>query len=109
MKKITLVFLLLVSSIYAQEETKKDSINFLDEVIVQAVRVNSDSPVTHSNLSKKEIYKRNLGQDIPILMNYMPNVVTSSDAGAGVGRTSLQVGLCARNPGKGGRSFPLQS
>jgi iron complex outermembrane receptor protein len=95
MKKITLVFLLLVSSIYAQEETKKDSINFLDEVldevIVQAVRVNSDSPVTHSNLSKKEIYKRNLGQDIPILMNYMPNVVTSSDAGAGVGYTYIRV------------------
>lgn len=91
MKKITFIFLLFVSVIYAQEETEKDSINIIDEVIIKAVRVNSNSPVTHSNLSKKEISKRNLGQDIPILMNYMPNVITSSDAGAGVGYTYIRV------------------
>ena len=95
MKKILSIFLLLIAFLVnAQEETKKDSIkidNHLDEVIVQAVRVSYESPVTHSNLSKKEISKRNLGQDIPILMNYMPNVVTSSDAGAGVGYTYIRV------------------
>ena len=63
----------------------------LDEVLVSAVRVNADIPVTFSNLSKKEIAKRNLGQDIPILMNYLPNVVSSSDAGAGVGYTYMNV------------------
>ncbi len=91
MKKIIVIFLLFVSAINAQEETKKDTINVLDEVLISAVRVNSESPVTHSNLSKKEISKRNLGQDIPILMNYMPNVITSSDAGAGVGYTYIRV------------------
>jgi iron complex outermembrane receptor protein len=63
----------------------------LDEVLVSAVRVNADIPVTFSNLSKKEIAKRNLGQDIPIIMNYLPNVVSSSDAGAGVGYTYMNV------------------
>ena len=63
----------------------------LEEVLVSAVRVNSDAPVTHSNLTKKEIAKRNLGQDIPILMNYLPNVISSSDAGAGIGYTYLRV------------------
>ena len=63
----------------------------LDEVLVSAVRVNTDIPVTFSNLSKKEIAKRNLGQDIPILMNYLPNVVSSSDAGAGIGYTYMNV------------------
>ena len=63
----------------------------LEEVLVSAVRVNTDVPVTFSNLSKKEIAKRNLGQDIPILMNYLPNVVSSSDAGAGVGYTQMSV------------------
>ena len=95
MKKIAIVFLLFFAVMAnAQQEIQKDSIKideFLDEVIVQAVRVNSDAPVTHSNLSKKEISKRNLGQDIPILMNYMPNVITSSDAGAGVGYTYIRV------------------
>ncbi|NVK52525.1 MAG: TonB-dependent receptor [Flavobacteriaceae bacterium] len=65
--------------------------NVLDEVLVAAVRVKTVSPVTHSNLNKKEIAKRNLGQDIPILLNYMPSVVSSSDAGAGVGYTYINV------------------
>tara|TARA_B110001469_G_scaffold127343_1_gene147830 strand:+ start:2019 stop:4367 length:2349 start_codon:yes stop_codon:yes gene_type:complete len=65
--------------------------NILEEVLVSAVRVNADVPVTFSNLSKKEIAKRNLGQDIPILLNYMPSIVSSSDAGAGVGYTYMSV------------------
>jgi iron complex outermembrane receptor protein len=65
--------------------------NVLEEVLVSAVRVNAEVPVTFSNLSKKEISKRNLGQDIPILLNYMPSVVSSSDAGAGVGYTYMSV------------------
>lgn len=65
--------------------------NVLDEVLVKAVRATSNIPVTFSNLSKQEIAKRNLGQDIPILLNYLPSVVSSSDAGAGVGYTYLNV------------------
>ncbi|WP_289023501.1 TonB-dependent receptor [uncultured Salegentibacter sp.] len=63
----------------------------LDEVFLSSLRVNAQSPITYSNLSNEEIEDRNLGQDIPILMNYMPNVVTTSDAGAGVGYTGLRV------------------
>ncbi len=63
----------------------------LDEVLVKAVRVKSNAPITHSNVSKKDIEKRNLGQDIPILLNYLPSVVSSSDAGAGIGYTYLRV------------------
>ncbi len=63
----------------------------LDEVLVSAVRANSEVPVTYSNLSKKEISKRNLGQDIPVLLNYLPSVISSSDAGAGIGYTYLRV------------------
>ncbi|MGB1268834.1 MAG: TonB-dependent receptor [Flavobacteriaceae bacterium] len=77
---------------FSQEE-KKDStqVEILDEVLVKSVRVSKDAPVTHSNLSKEELAKRNLGQDIPVLMNYMPNVVTTTDAGAGVGYTGMRV------------------
>jgi iron complex outermembrane receptor protein len=63
----------------------------LEEVLVAAVRVQSDAPITHSNLTKKEIDKRNLGQDIPVLLNYLPSVISSSDAGAGVGYTYIRV------------------
>ncbi|WP_437396424.1 TonB-dependent receptor [Flagellimonas lutimaris] len=63
----------------------------LDEVLVQAVRVTKDFPITFSDLDKVELAPRNLGQDIPVLMNFMPAVVTTSDAGAGIGYTSIRV------------------
>jgi iron complex outermembrane receptor protein len=53
--------------------------------------VDAKSPITHSNLSKEEIAKRNLGQDIPMLLNFLPSVVTTSDAGAGIGYTGIRV------------------
>ncbi len=63
----------------------------LDEVFLSSVRVNQQSPITYSNLSNEEIEDRNLGQDIPVLMSYMPNVVTTTDAGNGVGYTGIRV------------------
>ncbi len=63
----------------------------LEEVLVRAVRVNAESPVTHSNLTQEELEKRNLGQDLPFMLNYLPSVVSTSDAGAGVGYTSFRV------------------
>ncbi|MAS20597.1 MAG: TonB-dependent receptor, partial [Leeuwenhoekiella sp.] len=75
------------------QQTPQDSteVEKLDEVLVQSVRVDADSPITYSNLSKAEINERNLGQDLPILLNYLPSVVTTSDAGAGVGYTGFRV------------------
>lgn len=63
----------------------------LDEVLVQALRVTKEFPITFSDLDKVELAPRNLGQDVPILMNFMPAVVTTSDAGAGIGYTSIRV------------------
>ena len=63
----------------------------LDEVLVSAVRADRESPVSYSDLTAREIAPRNLGQDIPVLMNYLPGVVTTSDAGAGVGYTGIRV------------------
>ena len=63
----------------------------LEEVLVKSVRVDADSPITHSNLDKVELAKRNLGQDIPYMLSYLPSVVTTSDAGAGVGYTYIRV------------------
>ena len=71
-----------------QDSTKTEK---LDEVLVKAVRVNATSPITHSNVTKKQLAKRNLGQDLPVLLNYLPSVVTTTDAGAGVGYTGIRV------------------
>jgi iron complex outermembrane receptor protein len=89
-----LSFIFLSTSFFSfSQEIKKDTtkINQLDDVLVSAVRVDSKTPVTFSNLNKKEFKSRNLGQDIPILLNYLPSVVTTSDAGNGIGYTGIRV------------------
>lgn len=89
---ILFVFLLSLCSIYGQEKQQDSTkVEKLDEVLVRAVRVDAKSPITHSNVDKKEIAKRNLGQDIPMLLNFLPSIVTTSDAGAGVGYTGIRV------------------
>ncbi|MEJ2162733.1 MAG: TonB-dependent receptor [Robiginitalea sp.] len=96
MKKAILLGLLFGASFFAcgqeksRDTTMADEIK-LDEVFVAAVRVTREAPVTFSNLEKVRIEKRNLGQDIPALMNFLPSVVTTSDAGAGIGYTGIRV------------------
>lgn len=83
-------FLSLASS--AQEKVQDTTkVNQLNEVIVSSVRAKDKNPITHTNLDKKEIAPRNLGQDIPVLLNYLPSVVTTTDAGNGVGYTYMRV------------------
>ncbi|SEF74395.1 TonB-dependent receptor [Flavobacterium urumqiense] len=87
---MSIIFSLFSISSFSQvKDTVK--VNQLDEVLVSAVRATSKTPVSFSNLDKKDIKFRNLGQDIPILMNYLPSVVTTSDAGNGVGYTGIRV------------------
>lgn len=89
---IFLLFLFFGFSALSQEKQQDSTqLETLNEVLVKAVRVNATSPITHSNVTKEQLQKRNLGQDVPILLNYLPSVVTTSDAGAGVGYTGIRV------------------
>jgi iron complex outermembrane recepter protein len=85
------LFSLLYSLFSSAQEQDSTKVNQLDDVLVSAVRVTTKTPVSFSNLDKKDIKSRNLGQDIPILMNYLPSVVTTSDAGNGMGYTGIRV------------------
>jgi iron complex outermembrane recepter protein len=72
----------------AQDSTKS---NKLEDVIVTATRVKDNSPFAFSTLKKEALSATNLGQDLPILLDQMPSVVTTSDAGIGVGYTGMRV------------------
>ena len=75
-------------------QTQTDSIQIkkqLDEVNVNALRASEKTPMTFTNLSEEEIDQQNLGQDLPYLLSTRPSVVTTSDAGAGVGYTGFRV------------------
>uniref|UniRef100_UPI0040471B7C TonB-dependent receptor n=1 Tax=Flavobacterium sp. TaxID=239 RepID=UPI0040471B7C len=75
------------------QETQKDStkITELKEVMVSSVRAKDKNPITFTNVSAAEIAPRNLGQDIPVLLQYLPSVVSTTDAGNGVGYTYMRV------------------
>lgn len=75
----------------AQPLPAKDSFYTLTPVEVRAVRAGENSPFTKTNLTRKEIAKMNLGQDIPFLLNQTPSVVVNSDAGNGVGYTGIRI------------------
>ena len=89
---LSIIFILCSFLSFSQEKPKDSTkVTQLDDVLVSAVRASKKNPVTFTNLSKEEIAPRNLGQDIPILLNYLPSVVTTTDAGNGVGYTYMRV------------------
>ena len=77
----------------AQTTVVQDSIPEiqLEEVKLAGLRVDDNQPFSFSNVDKEELVSRNLGQDLPIMLNYLPGVVTTSDAGAGIGYTGIRV------------------
>ena len=77
----------------AQTTAVQDSIPEiqLEEVKLAGLRIDVDQPFSFSNVNKEELASRNLGQDLPIMLNYLPGVVTTSDAGAGIGYTGIRV------------------
>ena len=94
MKRIFITGCISMTAILAfsqQPETVKDSFYLLTPVEVRAVRAAENAPFTKTNLSKKELAKVNLGQDIPFLLNQTPSVVVNSDAGNGVGYTGIRI------------------
>ncbi len=90
---LAFIFIALFSTLTYSQEKVKDTIKIitLDEVLLKSTRVNEKSPFPFTNISKEKIESTNLGQDLPILLDQLPSVVTTSDAGAGVGYTGIRV------------------
>ncbi len=63
----------------------------LKEMVVSGTRATSNTPIPHENISKESIEKLNQGVDFPILLDQTVSVVTTSDAGAGVGYTGFRI------------------
>ena len=72
---------------------EKDSLRVisLQEVEIISTRATGTTPVAFTNVSKEQLKKQNFGQDIPYLLSFTPSVLTTSDAGAGIGYTSIRV------------------
>ena len=77
-------------SLYAVE--KNDSLEqVMTEVEVVGNRAQTSTPIAFTNLSRKQISAKNTGRDMTFILQSTPSVVTTSDAGMGIGYTSMRV------------------
>ena len=66
--------------------------NFMtDEILVSAVQAKNKTPMAYNNVSMNELESKNMGQDIPYLLQLTPSFVATSDAGTGVGYTNFRI------------------
>ena len=95
MKKLisTITFLSFYFFSTAQDSTthKFTDTLMLENIEVTSIRAEDKAPFTKTNISKQEIEKINLGQDLPFVLNQTPSVVVNSDAGNGIGYTGIHI------------------
>lgn len=81
----------IIGAIDTLASTPLDTAILLDDVTVSSTRSDRRSAMAYSNLHKSQIAEQNLGQDLPYLLNQQPSIVTTSDAGTGIGYTGIRV------------------
>jgi iron complex outermembrane receptor protein len=88
---LALISLLHALPSWAQENRYSRDTALLQPLEITAVRAADRTPVAKTNLSRKEIEKNNIGQDLPFILNQTPAVQVNSDAGNGIGYTGLRI------------------
>lgn len=92
MKKVLPFSVALFAAAAVSAQTPADTAAILlRDVEVVANRANAQTPVAFTNVSSEQIDTRNDGRDIPFLISFTPSVVTTGDAGAGVGYSSIRI------------------
>jgi len=62
-----------------------------DDVIISATRAGNQAPLAYTNVAGDILEKRNSGQDLPYLLGLTPSFIETSEAGNGIGYTSLRI------------------
>jgi iron complex outermembrane receptor protein len=65
------------------------AIQNMEGVVVKGLRA-QDAP-NNTTVNKTALNSKNFGQDMPTLLEFTPSVVTTSDAGAGIGYSGLRI------------------
>ena len=91
MRKFLMLSLMGVALAAQSEETDTLKSVELQNVQVVSTRATRKMPMAFTNMGKDELKAVNHGQDIPYLLSLTPSVTMTSDAGNGIGYTSLRV------------------
>ena len=90
MRKIFLLAAFAAVTAQAEEQDTLKSVE-LQNVQVVSTRATKKTPVAFTNMGKEQLKAVNYGQDVPYLLSLTPSVTMTSDAGNGIGYTSLRV------------------
>ncbi|MDX9728219.1 MAG: carboxypeptidase-like regulatory domain-containing protein, partial [Bacteroidales bacterium] len=71
--------------------TLREALFVAGEVIVRGSRAGARTPMAHTTVGAEELRDRDLTRDMPFLLALTPSVVETSDAGTGIGYTSLRI------------------
>ena len=95
MKKVLMVALMATVCLPMMAEKKGDVDSLkmyeLQELQVKSLRATKTTPVAYTNMGKAELQSVNHGQDVPYILSLTPSITITSDAGNGIGYTSLRV------------------
>ncbi|MDE6164502.1 MAG: TonB-dependent receptor plug domain-containing protein, partial [Muribaculaceae bacterium] len=75
----------------ADRDTTGLSVDLKEVEVTATGRATATTPVAFTNLTAKKLSAVNDGRDLPYLMQMTPGVITTSDAGNGIGYTSMRV------------------
>ncbi len=62
-----------------------------EDVIVSATRAGNKTPMAYTNLDISHNSDKHSGQDMPYLLSMTPSLVSTSDAGTGIGYTNFRI------------------
>ena len=90
MRKYFFLLALGILAVHAEENDSLKSVE-LQDVQVVSTRASKKTPVAFTNMNKEQLKVVNHGQDVPYLLSLTPSITMTSDAGNGIGYTSLRV------------------
>ncbi len=92
-KTLSACFIMAAATVCAQTHTPNDTMQTigLQEIEVMSIRATETTPIAYTNIDEEKIRKYNAGVDLPYLVSMTPSAITTSDAGTGIGYTTLRV------------------
>lgn len=83
--------MIVSQSAYSQNTPILDSVESIERVIIKHFVDENPNIPSFSILDRLSIDVLNHGKDIPLLLQNLPNVISTSDAGNGIGYTGLRI------------------
>jgi len=81
----------LVLNVSLHVRYENNQLIHLNEVNIQEQRLHAKSTFAYQYITAKELQQLNQGQDIPYILQWTPSITQSSDAGNGVGYTTMRM------------------